>query len=194
MKRILLAALAAAVLPLAAQAGDLNYTYLQGGYNYSNNSNSGHNAHGWSAAGSAAIGQNFQILGGFSRSDHDFTGAHTNGWSLGGGFHTPISDRTDFVADVGYHQAQVDGISGDIKTWSGEAGVRSALAPRFEGWAMAGYADGENDLGDISRSSNGRFFGTLGAQFKFDKNWGLVGQARLTHNGQGYFIGPRFSF
>jgi Ax21 family sulfation-dependent quorum factor len=193
MKRILLAALAAAVLPLAAQAGDLSYTFLQGGYGYSN-SNSGHNAHGWSGDGSAAIGQHFQITGGISRSDHDFTGATGNGWSLGGGFHTSISDQTDFIADVGYHQARFDGVSGDVKTWSGEAGVRTALAPRFEGWATAGYAHGRSDIGDISRGSNGRVFGALGGQFKLDKNWGLVGEAQLTNKGQGYFVGPRFSF
>lgn len=193
MKRILLAALATALLPLAAQAGDLSYTYLQGGYNYSN-SNSGHNAHGWSGSGAFAIGEHFQVSAGGSRIDHDFTGATTNGWGLGAGFHTPISEKTDFVADAGYHQTNVSGVSGDIKTYTGEAGVRSALAPRFEGWAMAGYSSGQNDLGDISRSSNGRFFGQLGGQFKLNKNWGLVGQTTLSHNGQGYFVGPRFSF
>lgn len=193
MKRILLAALAAAVLPLAAQAGDLSYNYLQGGYDYSNN-NSGHNAHGWSGSGSAAIGQHFQIVGGASRTDHDFTGTTANGWSLGGGFHTPISDRTDFVGDVGYHQTSVDGLSGDVKTYTGEAGIRSALAPRFEGWAMAGYANGHDDLGDINHGTNGRFFGKLGGQYKLNKNWGLVGETTLSHGDQGYFVGPRFSF
>ena len=193
MKRILLAALAIAVLPLAAQAGDLSYTYLEGGYDYSN-SNSGHNAHGWSGNGAFAIGEHFQVSAGGGRTDHDFTGATSNGWGLGGGFHTPISDKTDFVADVGYHQTSISGVSGDIKTYSGEAGVRSALAPRFEGWAMAGYANDHNDLGDISRGSNGRFFGQLGGQFKLNKNWGLVGETTLSHYGQGYFVGPRVSF
>ena len=193
MKRFLLAALATAILPLVAQAGDLSYNYLQAGYDYTN-SDSAPNAHGWSGTGSVAIGQNFQVIGGGSHTNRDTTGTTVNGWNLGGGFHTPISDRTDFVADASYHQANVDGVSGGIKTYTGEAGVRSALAPRFEGWAMAGYSDSHNNTGDIDRSGNGRFFAKLGGQYKLNKNWGLVGETRFAQHDQGYFVGPRFSF
>ncbi len=191
MKRILLAALATAILPLAAQAGDLSYSYLQGGYDYTN-SDSGHNSHGWGGTGSVALGQNFQVFGGGSRVSHDHLDAISNVWNLGGGFHTAISDRTDFVADVDYRQATLEGRSGDARAYSGELGVRSALAPHFEGWAMAGYANSHND--NLGHNNSEKLFGKLGGQYKFDKNWGLVGVATVSHNGESYFVGPRFSF
>jgi len=190
MKRILLAALAVAVLPLAAQAGDLSYTYLQAGYNASHNDNSGFDSHGWSGAGSVALGDHFQVLGSLSRIDRP--NATVNGWGLGGGFHTPVSGSTDFVADVDYHQAHIDGVSRDGRRTSGELGVRSAMAPKFEGWALAGYTHA-NDA-NIDGRNKGEVFGKLGGQYKFTKNWGLVAEGTLAQNDRGIFIGPRVSF
>jgi Ax21 family sulfation-dependent quorum factor len=194
MKRILLAALAMAILPLAAQASDLSYTFLQGGYTYSNN-NSGSNSHAWSGEGSAAVGQNFDVFAGGGKTFRDDSDANVNGWNLGGGFHTPVSGQTDFVADVQYNNGDVQGRSGDTKNYVGELGVRSAMAPHFEGWAMAGYSNDHNDTGDINRPSSNSVFGKLGGQYKFDKNWGLVAEGKVgSHNNQSIFVGPRISF
>lgn len=195
MKRILLAALAAAVLPLAAQASDLSYTYLQAGYDAAHNDKSGIDSHAWSGSGSVAVGEHFHVLGGFSHSNSDLpnnSNSRVNTWTLGGGFHTPIGGKTDFVADVDYHQANVDGLSRDVKGYTGEAGVRSALAPQFEGWALAGYSHSHNPNGD--GKSDGEAFGKLGGQYKFGKNWGLVAEGTLAENNRGIFIGPRVSF
>jgi len=195
MKRILLAALAAAVLPLAAQADDLSYTYLQAGYNAAHNDNSGRDTHGWSGDGSYALGEHFQVLAGFAHSNRDLPSdpnASVNAWRLGAGFHTPIGGKTDFVADVDYHQASIDGVNRDTKRYSGELGVRSALAPRFEGWALAGYSHAHDPNGD--GRNNGEVFGKLGGQYKFNKNWGLVAEGRLAENDREIFIGPRVSF
>jgi len=194
MKRILLAALAAAVLPLAAQAGDLSYNYVQAGYDAAHNDNSGRDSHGWTGDASFAIGEHFQVLGGYSHNNRDVpdnSSRTANSWRLGGGFHTPVSGNTDFVADVDYHQASVDGVSRDVKGYSAEGGVRSALAPRFEGWALAGYSH-IHDPGD--GRNNGEAFGKLGGQYKFNKNWGLVAEGRLAENDRSIFIGPRISF
>jgi len=195
MKRILLAVLAAAVFPLAAQADDLSYTFLQAGYSYAHN-NSNSDSHGWSGTGSAAIGPNFDIFGDGSRTSRSLPNddsSHVNGWGLGGGFHTPIAGNTDFVGDVSYHQSEITGVNGDVN-YAGEIGVRSALAPQVEGWVYAGYSDAHNDTGNIDRSGNGKFFGKIGGQFKFNKNWGLVGEVQASSGLQQYFIGPRYSF
>jgi hypothetical protein len=66
MKRILLAVLAVAVFPLASQAGDLSYTYVEGGYTYLHNDNAGHLGDNWGGSGSAALGPNFFVFGGGS--------------------------------------------------------------------------------------------------------------------------------
>ncbi len=193
MKRTLLAVLVIAALPLAAQAADLSYNYAQAGYDYSNN-NSGPNAHGWNGAGSVAVGQNFQVIGGAATSNRDGSDTTLRSWNLGAGFHTAVSPNTDFVADVAYHQATVQHQSGDVKTYTGEVGVRSALAPHFEGWATVGVSNGRNDINNISRSSKTEAFGTIGGQYKFNKNWGLVAEGEVSRNHQGILVGPRFSF
>jgi len=195
MKRVFLAFAALAALPLAAQAGDLSYNYLQAGYGYSHGDN-GRNAHGWHGTASAALGDHFQVFGGGGTTDRDIPAGSTSGegWNLGAGFHTGISDRTDFVGDVDYLRSHLDGVSGSVKTWAGEVGVRSAMAPKFEGWVMAGYARGHNEIGDVDRGTHGRAFGRLGGQYKFTKNWGLVAEGRVTSEGQGIFLGPRVSF
>ena len=194
MKRLLPALLAVVFLPLTAHAGDLDYNYLQAGYGYSHNDNSGRDSHSWNGTASAAIGQNFQVFGGGSVNDHDGTPRTGQGWNIGGGFHTPVGSQTDFVGNVSYGHGNVDGVSGDIKTYSGAVGVRSALTPHVEGWVMAGYSDNHNDIGDIDRDSKGQAFGELGGQYKFTKNWGLVAQGRVSNDGHSVFVGPRFSF
>jgi Ax21 family sulfation-dependent quorum factor len=198
MKRILLAVLAAAVFPLASQAADLSYTYVEGGYNYLHNDNAGHLGDNWGGSGSAAVGPNFFVFGGGSHTSEPVES--TNGWNVGGGFHNGISSTTDFVADVGYAHATVDGLSGDSKGYIGEVGVRSALAPHFEGWLMAGYENGHSDFsgldsGVVSSRTANTFYGKAGGQYKFDKNWGLVAEARVGSRGnQSLFFGPRISF
>ena len=190
MKRILLAALVIAALPLGAQAGDLSYSYLQGGYQ-ATDIDGLPNAHGYGGTGSFALGPNFQLHGGWARQDFNSSNVSFDDWNLGGGFHNPINATTDFVANADYRRLNINGLSGDIKTWSGEVGVRSALAPQFEGWALAGYEDGKN--------INGAVYGKLGGQYKFGKNesgsgWGLVAEAKFSKDINQYFIGPRISF
>ena len=135
MKRVLLAALAIAVLPLAAQAGDLSYNYLQAGYDYSHADKNGNNAHGWDATASAALGEHFQVFGGGATTTSDDSSNSRQSWTLGGGFHTPVGAQTDFVGDLAYHHGNIDGVSGHVNTYTGEVGVRSAMAPKVEGWA-----------------------------------------------------------
>ena len=186
MKRFLLAALAFAALPLAAQADEpLSWNYVQGGYQ-ATDFDALPNAHGWGLSGSAALGSNFHITGGWTRQDFDGTSVHGNDWNLGGGFHNTIGANTDFVGNVGYRRIDSAGLTSDIKIYNGEVGVRSALAPTLEGWALAGYEDGHK--------VNGSAYGKLGAQYKFGKNWGLVGEAKFAKDYNQYFVGPRISF
>lgn len=195
MKRVLLAFAATAALPLAAQAGDLSYNYLQAGYSYAHG-DGGRHAHGWEGEASAGLGDHFQVFGGGGTNDRNNPAGPSSGegWNLGAGFHTGIGSRTDFVGDLDYHRSQLDGVSGNVRSWAGEVGVRSAMSPHFEGWAMAGYQRAHNDIGHVDRGSNGEAFGKLGGQYKFTKNWGLVAEGRVASHDHGIFVGPRVSF
>ncbi|HEY4556154.1 MAG TPA: Ax21 family protein, partial [Lysobacter sp.] len=70
--------------------------------------------------------------------------------------------------------------------YSVEAGVRGALAPNFEGYALAGYEDG--------RRYDGDFYGRVGAQVKFSPMWGLSGDVKFSDGDTQLFIGPRITF
>jgi len=51
---------------------------------------------------------------------------------------------------------------------------------------MAGYEDGKHYDGD--------FYGRLGAQAKFNQNWGLSADVKFADNDTQWFVGPRFTW
>ena len=65
-------------------------------------------------------------------------------------------------------------------------GVRSALSDKFEGIAKLNYYDLSDYSGDVT--------GTVGAQYKFNQNWGVTGEAEVGHGDQAYMLGVRASF
>ena len=69
--------------------------------------------------------------------------------------------------------------------------MRGALAPNFEGYAFAGYEDGD-DLDGASR--DGEFYGRLGAQVKFTPNWSASADVKLVDGDTQWFVGPRFTW
>ena len=64
--------------------------------------------------------------------------------------------------------------------------MRSAFTPNFVGFAVAGFEDFEESDSD--------FYGKVGAQVKFNQNWGISGDVKFSDGDTQYFIGPRFTF
>ena len=64
--------------------------------------------------------------------------------------------------------------------------MRSALTTNLEGYALAGYENGDEFDGD--------FYGRLGAQVKFNQNWGINGDVKFADGDTQWFVGPRFSW
>jgi Ax21 family sulfation-dependent quorum factor len=194
MKRSILALtmLSALTLSAAASAAEgVSYNYLEGGY-IGTNTDAG-DADGWALNGSAAIAPNFHIFGGYSGQKTDdfnvagvnFDGVNVDQWRAGLGYNHEISPAADLVTRIAYERADVDG-GGSLDGYSVEAGVRGAMAPNFEGYAMAGYEDG-NDV-------DGDFYGRIGAQVKFNPMWGISGDVKFADGDTQYFIGPRITF
>jgi Ax21 family sulfation-dependent quorum factor len=180
MKRSVLALALMAAIPFA-QASELSYSYLEGGYvNFDPKGFSSQN--GWGLRGSAALSDNFHVFGGYDRVRLRVGPLRENVdlWRLGLGYNLSISDMSDLVARVAYED--LDGDDG----WSVEVGLRAALAPSFEGFIGLGYAD--------SSDFSGEAYLALQGQYKFNRNWGLVADAKIGEDGRQYFIGPRFSF
>lgn len=209
MQRSLIALALAATFPFAAPAAEgLNYNYVEGGYVATNldNDNGDIDADGFGGNASFALSDNFHIFGGANTQDTDtfelFDGTNrnrvntdVNQWRVGLGYNLPIAASTDLVARVAYESFEVDDVTvngqrfdvneGD-DGYSVEVGVRSALTANLEGHALAGYEDYGSDADD--------FYGRLGAQYKFNPNWGISGDVKFAGGDTQWFVGPRFSW
>ncbi len=189
-----------AALPFAASAADgLNYNYVEAGYVATNADT---DADGWGINASAALSPNFSLFGSYTGQKTDpffvtttrIDSANADQWRLGVGYNYGIGANTDLVARAAYDKYKVDNVTvggvnyggSDVNGYSAEVGVRSALAPNFEGYALAGYED--------SKDFNGDFYGRIGAQVKFNPNWGLSGDVKFASGDTQYFIGPRYSW
>ncbi len=193
MKRSLLALTLLTALPFAASAADgLSYNYVQGGYTHVN---SDVHAKGGAVDGSAAIAPNFHVFGGYNavKADTIVTPAGSykpklDQWKLGVGYNHGISANTDFVGTLAYQKAEAKlaGVSANVDGYAAEAGVRSAFGTRFEGYAMAGYEDGNDYDGDA--------YGRLGGQVKINANWGVAADVKFANGDTQVFVGPRITW
>lgn len=201
MKKSLLALTLIAALPFAAaNAQDRpNYNYAQGGYT-SLDGDDDVDADGYNLEGSVAVAPNWHIFAGTQQlKDKDYD-IGVDEWKIGVGFNHAISANTDFVARGAYQKLKTDDIyvgglklanGADLDGYSVEAGVRSNLAPNFEGYAMAGYEKyGDNDGYEGPKGAYGR----LGGQVKFNPNWGVFGDVKFGDGDAVWSVGPRISW
>ncbi|MDH5834994.1 diffusible signal factor-reguated Ax21 faimly protein [Luteimonas kalidii] len=187
MKRVSLLGLAvAAALPFAASAADgVSYNYVEAGYAATNLSDGLPDADGFGARASIAFHPNFHVFGDYANQEFDNTGFDADQWRVGLGYNHEISPRADLLTRVAYEKVDF-GNAGDADGWSVEAGARGAFTSNFEGYALAGYQDGDQVDGD--------FYGRLGATVKFNPNWGLNGDVKVSDGDTAWFVGPRFTW
>lgn len=205
MRVSLLALALAATAPFAASAAEsLNYNYIEGGYSATNldNGNGDIDADGVGANASIALSPNWHVFGGLTVQESDsfdFLGdrveTDVNQWRAGVGYNLAIANNTDLIARAAYEKIEVDdvtiaGVRYDVNDgddgYSAEVGVRSALTTNLEGHALAGYEDYGDGADD--------FYGRLGAQYKFNPNWGISGDVKISDGDTQWFVGPRFSW
>ena len=192
MKKSLLALTLLAALPFAATAAEgVSWNYAEAGYAATN---SDADADGWALGGSVAIAPNFHLFGNYASQEIDNTSFDFDQLRLGVGYNREISPKADLVTRVAYEKFQGDDFTvggvrfpgDDLDGYSAEVGVRAGLTPFVEGYAMAGYEDGKDYDGD--------FYGRLGAQVKFNPNWGITGDVKFADNDTQWFVGPRFTW
>lgn len=185
--KTLIALALAAGLPIAAASANErpSYNYVEGGY-AATDLKGLPDADGFAVRGSVAFHPNFHVFGDYSNQEFDNSSLDFDEWRLGVGYNHALGDRTDLLTRVAYEKVDL-GSGFDADGWSVEAGARSALLPNLEGYALAGYSDGDDVDGD--------FYGRLGAQWTFNRNWGLAGDVKLLSGGdRQWFIGPRVSW
>jgi len=190
----LLAALPALAMSAAASATDgLSYNYVQGGYVATNTD--GGDADGFGGEASFAFHPNFHVFGAMSNQELDDADVDFDQYRLGVGYNHQVGANTDLVTRVAYENFQTDDFETggvvvapglDVDGYSAEVGVRSAMTPMLEGYALAGYEDGDEFDGDV--------YGRLGAQLKFSPNWGVTGDVKVSDGDTQWFVGPRFTW
>ena len=209
MKKQIVLALALTAASFAATAGELSYSYVQGGYARTHIDNLG-NGDGFGVDGSVAVSDNIHLFGGYSMqsASEDGVDVDLNQTRLGVGFNTSINERADFVARAAYERADVDvdvpgfgSFDGNADGWSLEGGFRGTLSVDgdIEGWLMAGYAKLDSaEVEDISLDTEGgdddEFYGRAGMLFKFNPTWGVVAEGRFAQDTNEVLVGVRASF
>ena len=185
----LLAVPALAMAATASAAEGVSYNYVQGGYTATQGDGNA-DADGWAIDGSVAVHPNFHLFGAFSQQELDDTNIDIDQWRAGVGYNHEISPRADLLTRVAYEKFDA-GHGADFDGYSVEAGARAALTQSLEGYALAGYENYDSD-GLLEDDSN--FYGRLGAQWKFNQNWGVSGDVKFSDGDTEWFVGPRLTW
>lgn len=167
LKTVKTAIAVALVLPAAASAAELNYSYVEGGIGRTEidvDAGGIEDVDGdtFSLAGSLAVTDNVHVFADFNTTDFDFD-VDSQMIRVGGGWNQGISESADFIARLAYVQAEVDTPFGDADEDGFDIGVglRSAIASSFELEGFIDYIDlGGDDSGDTQFSGAARYFVT----------------------------------
>ncbi len=197
MKKQFALALALATMSFGAAAAEPNYTYLEGGFARLNLDVGGvgdADFDGFQVRGSVEAGKDFHFFGSYGSTNNDDAGIDVDFDELqvGLGYHYPLSDSTDLLAEIGYIKQEIDVEAfgdADADGYRASVGFRSAFNDHFEGYVKGSYNGGDFD----------GFSGTVGAQVKFNQTWGLVGEIEAGEmddelDATKYLIGVRASF
>ena len=180
----LLAALPALTLSAAVSAAEgVSYNFVEGGY-AATNTDFG-DADGFGVNGSVALHPNFHVFAGYSNQEIEDTNIDFDQSRFGVGYNHQIGPAIDLLARVAYEKFDAgSGLAFD--GYSAEVGVRGALAPAFEGYAMAGHEDFEQ--------ADSEFYGRVGALVKLNQNWGVSGDVKFIDGDTQWLVGPRFTW
>ena len=170
MKRALIALALAAALPLSAQAADgVKYSYVEASYQSADFLDETFD--GFGLAGSFAFNESWYGSVTYKDVDNGDLDVGLDETTINLGWHRPVSDSTDFLAEVGYANLGVDlgdeiG-SEDADGYRVAAGFRGLFTPQFEGSIKARYTDLGSDGGDG--------FGIgVGAIYHINPTWGIT--------------------
>ncbi|HOZ03825.1 MAG TPA: hypothetical protein PLS60_00400 [Arenimonas sp.] len=186
MKRTLFALALAAVLPMSAQAGELSYSYVQGGY--STTSDGSIDLDGFGLKGSVAFNDSFYGFASYdsgSKNNVDLDQA-----TIGAGWHS--SGDTQWFVEASYVNDSVDygGPSFDEDGYAVAGGVRAAVSDKVELNAKVNYTD-------VGTFGDG-FGAGVGGLFSINDTWGIY--ASYDYSDRGSFdldtwaVGVRASF
>lgn len=208
-KTLIVAALLAAA-PFAANAEKLSYSFVEAGYSQVDLEVDDSDLppgitvddvklSGPYLQGSVELGEALYLTGGVRKGGDDvvFRGggvellrvdSDLRQVNVGVGAHHALSDSLDLFGDFSYIGSDFDAgeASEEGDDYRVGVGLRSQLAPSFEGQVRANFTDGD--------FYDSEFSAAVGAEWKFNNVWGLTGEAEFGSELSLYTIGLRASF
>ena len=166
----------------AAMADGPSYSYIQAAYQEVDLDAGGGidvDGSGLEVGGSVAIGDDWYIFAGYGSSDLDGLGIDVDltVLTIGGGWHTEISPTTDFFAQLGFADGEID-VSGfgseDDSGYAAAVGIRSMMSAELELYGSIsqidfdGFGDGTTFNAGLWYTVSGNLALGLGASLEDD--------------------------
>ncbi len=154
IKKTLIVGALSSIFSWSALAADSPLSYSNAGIGYMTGDIADVDFSGFGVYGSYALNDSFFVIGDYTSisSDDSFDfgfgvdDIEATQINVGFGFHTPISDATDFVATLSYADAEVEffDLTEDGNGYIMSAGVRAKPTQEIELQAFLNYADIED--------------------------------------------------
>jgi long-subunit fatty acid transport protein len=185
-RRIIALAGILALAPLAAQAEDISYSYVDVGYVAVNFDDFNEDADGFLLRGSIEIAEQFFLFANYA--DISVSDADEQDYAVGLGYAWPASDTMSVYGKLAYVRAEADfgPFSFDDDGYSVAAGVRGRVAEQFELEGSITYAD-FGDLGDGTEVG-------LGARWYFTEAFALGVEGSFGDDANSYGVGFRWQW
>lgn len=175
-----------------AFAGDMNYNYIELGYQSAalDDGLSGFDidGDGFGIRGAFEVSENWFVPVSYGNLDFDF-GVDLDQLSAGIGYHNELSNETDFFATLSYLRAEVSASGfGSVEEdgYGVSVGVRGMLVDNVELTGNVSYSD----LGD---GADGTAFG-VGALYSFSDSFAVGLEIDFDEDVTIYGVGARFYF
>lgn len=183
---VMVGTLLLATAPIAAQAEDMSYSFIDLGYTEVDIDN-GPTGDGVGLRGSVGFAENFFVFADYAMFDFS-GGVDVDLYSVGFGGHLAIADSVDLVGRAGYAKADASagGFSVDDSGYLISAGIRAEVADGFELEGNVIYTDFGGGADDTAVAVAARYF--------FTKNFAVGAEYQLSDDADTLFAGVRFSF
>lgn len=139
----------ALLIPGISHAADLSYDFAEIKYSSKNLDRQADDFTGYDIYLNKSVYDNVYLLfdygiGSINTSQGDLD---ASGISVGAGYHSPINNKTDLYAEIGFlkSEAELAGRSEDANGFGVGAGVRSKLTDKIEGLVFLNYTDIEDE-------------------------------------------------
>ncbi len=176
-----------AVAPLAAEAEDMSYSYVEAGWVNTDFDDFDESADGPGVRGSIGFAESFFAFAEYVSQEVEFLGVDVDvdQIAVGLGGHLDITDRVDLVGRVGYVEAEA--LGAEVDGYLVSAGVRGQVAENFELEGQVVYTDlGSSGGDDTGLGVGGRYF--------FTKNFAVGAEYQFSDDADTWILGVRFAF